>query len=261
MFYREAIPPSQLSPFVLAYWEFAVAPNTPDPFVHHIFPDGCVLMAYSSQAGAGDLRLRVVGPTLKSREVNLSPGNITWGVRLQPAACQAVIGCAPKALRGQSVPCGSLNANLSVSLLAGLKGCDTFESAVLAFSQRLLQANLNPEAIDPKAALAARLIAESGEDLKIDKVAAAVGLSVRQLERRFLAAVGITPKQFARTRRVRKIAVALAESEQITWAALAAEMGFVDQAHLGHEFAALTGSSPTSFARRLRKIGHGELLK
>lgn len=91
-------------------------------------------------------------------------------------------------------------------------------------------------------------------------IAAAVGLSVRQLERRFRAAAGLTPKQFARVRRVRAAAVTLVKDEGKGWAARAAEMGFADQPHLAREFVALTGCPPAAFAEDVAEIEHGDLL-
>jgi AraC-like DNA-binding protein len=47
----------------------------------------------------------------------------------------------------------------------------------------------------------------------------------------------------------------------MNWASRAAEMGFADQAHLTHEFSMLTGRSPNSFAEKVKRIEHGELIK
>lgn len=73
-------------------------------------------------------------------------------------------------------------------------------------------------------------------------VARTLGISERQLERRFLARVGITPKRFASLRRFEQ-AVALARgSASLTEVALAA--GYYDQSHFIREFRRFAGATP-----------------
>ena len=38
-------------------------------------------------------------------------------------------------------------------------------------------------------------------------------------------------------------------------------MGFSDQAHLTHEFSTITGRSPNSFAKNVKRIEHGKIIK
>jgi AraC-like DNA-binding protein len=85
-------------------------------------------------------------------------------------------------------------------------------------------------------------------------------LSVRQLQRRFLNATGLTPKQFARVQRWRATAIKLAGDTESKLVDCAAELGFTDQAHLSRECASLTGRSPKSFTEKVRQIEHGNLV-
>ena len=78
-------------------------------------------------------------------------------------------------------------------------------------------------------------------------LAAALGLSERQLERRFLAAVGVTPKRFAGLRRFER-AVRLAQTEP-TLAQAAVAAGYYDQSHLVRDFRRYAGASPTALLR------------
>ncbi len=84
-------------------------------------------------------------------------------------------------------------------------------------------------------------------------------MSSRQLQRRFSAAVGLSPKQFARVRRLREALLHLVEESDVSWAAVAAELGFADQAHLIREFSALAGLPPVVVSERIRRIGHGRV--
>ncbi len=69
--------------------------------------------------------------------------------------------------------------------------------------------------------------------------------SPRQLHRRFVAAVGYGPKTFQRVLRLQRVLALVARSRRESLAALAAEAGYADQAHMSRELRALTGQSPS----------------
>jgi transcriptional regulator GlxA family with amidase domain len=54
----------------------------------------------------------------------------------------------------------------------------------------------------------------------------------------------VSPKRYARIARIRRV---LARAGTASWAQIAAEQGFFDQAHLSGEFHALVGYSPRAF--------------
>jgi AraC-like DNA-binding protein len=257
MHYRESLPSSGLHDLVLSFWEFAVAETVPGPHNHYVFPDGCALLSYCGKSMRLTPGVKVIGPTIRSRVVPVWAGEVWWGVRLQPAAVQAVIGCAPRILRDKAEPCAAINPELDRALLCTLEDSKCFADAVVAYEQ-VLSKFLHHQ-IDGKVAAAARFIDGAGGRAKIEEVALAVGLSERQLQRRFSETVGLTPKQFARVRRLRSTTVAMLGRELTEWANLAAEAGYADQSHLVHELNALTGHLPTSFERRVRRIEHGFL--
>ena len=79
----------------------------------------------------------------------------------------------------------------------------------------------------------------------VTEIARELHLSSRQLQRRFLTAVGMTPKRFMRVMRFARAWQSASMSPHLTWAGLAAEHGFADQAHLVREFRAFGAEPPT----------------
>ena len=76
-------------------------------------------------------------------------------------------------------------------------------------------------------------------------VSAAVGLSERQLRRRFESAVGYGPKRFGRILRFQRLLDLLhGHSVPVRWAELAVEANYSDQPHMIKECLALAGVSP-----------------
>jgi AraC-like DNA-binding protein len=80
----------------------------------------------------------------------------------------------------------------------------------------------------------------------LDWVAAQAGMSPRQFRRRCFEESGLAPKHLCRILRFRH-ACELAISRGSGWAAIAADAGYFDQAHLIHDFHEFTGRAPVSF--------------
>lgn len=85
--------------------------------------------------------------------------------------------------------------------------------------------------------------------MPVGQVADGLGLLPRTLRRRFTAQVGLTPKRFARVTRLRQVTRALDGQARADWAAVAAEHGYSDQAHLIDEFRDLAGLTPADYLR------------
>lgn len=58
---------------------------------------------------------------------------------------------------------------------------------------------------------------------------------------------GLGPKEMARVARLRSVLAHLASERRADWADLANAFGYADQAHLIHEFQALTGKTPARY--------------
>jgi transcriptional regulator GlxA family with amidase domain len=78
---------------------------------------------------------------------------------------------------------------------------------------------------------------------RVADVAAEIGYSERQLNRRVLAAVGYGPKMLVRVARLRRL-VSLSDG---SLASRALEAGYASQAHMSDEVRSLTGLTPVRF--------------
>ena len=84
--------------------------------------------------------------------------------------------------------------------------------------------------------------------VSIAQLAGELGISNRQLGRRFENAVGFSPKEFARLSRFLHAVRALSERTQNTLTETALECGYFDQAHFNHEFREFAGMTPGQFS-------------
>ena len=257
--YYEFDPAPALARHVTSYWAFRARGGAPR--THRLWPDGCVTLAWILPAGGRPLAV-LTGPHLESRDVGVEPDTAYWGVRFWPDAGGAVTGIAGPELRDLSVPAPrALQAGLD-QLAAGLAG--SAPSAEQARATAALDAMLLPlvraaRPLDDAVRRAVLAIVAARGDAPISEIATAIGLGERQLQRRFREAVGLTPKQFARIRRMREAAAGVLRGQARGWAGIAADLGFADQSHLIHEFSQLTGLTPVAFEDRLRRIEHGPI--
>ena len=113
----------------------------------------------------------------------------------------------------------------------------------------LLLARLEPgRGPHPQVQEAVRLIRASRGRVTVRWLADELNLSISQLERSFARHVGVGPKLLARQARVCALAAEAMTLASPSWALLAAQYGYADQAHLAREFRALTGLTPSRLA-------------
>jgi AraC-like DNA-binding protein len=83
--------------------------------------------------------------------------------------------------------------------------------------------------------------------MPVSQLVSRLGLLPKTLVRRFSTAVGINPKRFARVERLQRVLRAVRLSSRPDWCALAAELGYTDQAHLIHDFRELADITPSEY--------------
>jgi methylphosphotriester-DNA--protein-cysteine methyltransferase len=81
--------------------------------------------------------------------------------------------------------------------------------------------------------------------------ASGLGWSRKHLAAKFRHEIGLTPKTIARMARFNRVLIRARRRDPGSWAALAAECCYADQAHLVRDFKDFTGESPTAWQARL----------
>lgn len=252
--YAERDPGPGLQEWVVSYWAFEVTEGAV-PRPHHPPPDGCTSIAII-RPGRGQTMVMVSGPWLEPFAVPVAPGNRYCGIRLRPDTGGLVARTDPANLRNRSQPAAPLLGPLAMELAEAAEGAADLDALAPAFDRLLLRhvAGLpRPEPVARRAV--ARLWATRGE-LPVTALAAELEVAPRTLLRRFRAATGMTPKQYARIARFWAAARSLMDHDRAGWSRVAAETGYADQAHLTNEFADLLGLSPSRFEEHVRATRH-----
>jgi AraC-like DNA-binding protein len=100
-------------------------------------------------------------------------------------------------------------------------------------------------AISDEIGWALATIVASGGRARVASIADEIGWSRKHLAARFADQVGVGPKSIARIARFNRAANLSKRADRTSWADLAVECGYADQAHMVREFRALAGATPT----------------
>lgn len=109
-----------------------------------------------------------------------------------------------------------------------------------------------PDAEDPMLALEHAMRADRGKK-PVSELAEQIGISVRQLERRFLERVGLTPKAFSGVLRFNH-AYALMRSKATLDLDTALACGYYDESHMMKDLAFYLGDAPKRFVHLHRPM-------
>jgi AraC-like DNA-binding protein len=250
LLYFEVDPPSELAGVVLAYWGFEVRSGAPAR--HTLWPDAGLSIVWGMHQGETFV-LAAMGARTEPVAVPVQPGLAFRGVRFWPDAARAICDIDPRRTLNERLPLQRLGAP-GERLLVATRGVASLAHAFDIFGAAI-GPSISTGAIDPLVRQALVMI-DAGPDRTIGAVARELGMSDRQLRRRFGDATGLSPKEYARIRRLRQTLGRVIGSGDSPWSTIAAHSGFADQPHLVNEIVRMTAYTPTLLAQRLRLIEH-----
>lgn len=225
---------------LLCFWTQSIS-GSHGRYSHRVLPDACIDIVFINDAAP-----LLVGPWQESFLADFAPGTKILGVRFHPGRAPGLLKTPAFALLNLSAPlrevCGqsalaqfarvldqpslpAKRASLEAVMSAWLSGCDAADRPVRGAVHWL--------ACHPAG--------------RIDQLCQAMGISPRQLHRRFLAAVGYGPKMFQsilRFQRVLHLASRFPAASGL--AHVAAEAGYADQSHMTREVRRFSRKSPTA---------------
>lgn len=190
-----------------------------------MLPDGCMDLVWR------DGTVLVAGPDTEPFTVTASSA-LGVGLRFPPGVLPHLLGVPAAHLRNQRVLLDDVIGRHLTRGLAGVGSADA-AGAFEAFARARMAAVGPPQ---PVVTAAAHLL---GTGMPVMDVAAATGLSARALHRLGARSYGYGPKTLAgilRLERARRLA-----AQGVPSAVVAAECGYVDQAHLIRESRRITG--------------------
>jgi AraC-like DNA-binding protein len=243
-----------LAPFVERYWSVSWDLTGRPPFRSEVLSHPSVNVSVESgdrpRFGFALPAVLVHGVVSRRFTVDLVGTGRVTAVKFRPGGFRAFTGVLP--------------ARNSVAPLRGELGVDpdVLRAAVLARDDdadrvAVLDAALAPHAPEPEPAyldllaLLDRMI-DDRSLVRVDQVADLAVTSTRSLQRLFAAYVGLSPKAVLARYRLQDAAALIDAGAVDDLAALAADLGWFDQAHFSRDFRAVVGVPPSAYLQRAR---------
>jgi AraC-like DNA-binding protein len=201
-----------------------------------VLPDGSIDVVWG-QAQVPILAGPDTGPVPSARP----RGTTVAGVSFHPGAAPALLGLPADELRDLRVPLADVWGGDAERLEQHL---DESPAARLKLIKDELQRRLR--SAEPRDELVGAAIARLRRpgSRSVPEISRELGISERQLRRRFRAAVGYGPKTLARVLRFQRMLAIARQGAISDLAQLATAAGYADQAHLTVECTRLAGMSP-----------------
>jgi AraC-like DNA-binding protein len=238
--YRELAPSADVYSLVACRWMRDAPDASADSVL--VLPDGCVDLLWRE----GELVLAGVDRTARSTAVN--PGKRTLGLRMRPGVAGAVLGMPASEVLDVHVKLEELLGPAADELAERL-GKTREDEEAFGLLEATIASRVRDGGPDPLVLAATRRLGFPGA--RVDELAESLGISDRQLRRRFHGSVGYGPKTLDRVLRFRRLvaqsgAIAAGESDL---ARVAADLGYADQAHMTRDCLRLSGLTPVGLAQ------------
>jgi AraC-like DNA-binding protein len=193
--------------------------------------------------------------------IDTAEQRLICGASFRPGGGAALFGAPADEARDRHVALADAWGAVGAGLRARLLDAGPDPHAVLDALERVLLERLRAArdpAPDP--AIAFALGALDG-GAQVGAVTDRLGMSPARFIRRFAAAVGLTPKRYARLQRFDRVLHAVDLGRAIDWARVALDCGYFDQAHLIHDFREFSGVCPTAYVPRMMGDRHHTILR
>lgn len=189
----------------------------------------------------------LAGPTTRRSFRDLSGRGWAVGALLRPAAVPSFTD-DPAALRDayRTMDLPELHAAVTAAM-AGDDPEARRAGAVAAYCAWLIANIPTPDEPAQLANAMADLIDTDPAVLRVSDAARRLGISVRTMQRLANKYVGLPPAAMIRRRRLQEAALRLREEPGTDLAAVAADLGYADHAHLSRDFRDVLGFTPSSY--------------
>ena len=204
-------------------------------------------------AGDGKTRLSVppafiTGSHTASYVSNIVAGEPVMAVHFRPGGAFPFLG----------IPLGDLaDTYVGIDEVWGSDGRDLHERLIetpaaearFAILEEFLLSRPWLSADRQPAVTAAMVAIENNPSIRMGDIHDRIGMSTKRLIGLFRAEVGLSPKAYARVRRL-QAALRLLGASPVCGADVAAEVGYFDQAHFVRDFESFTGMTPTQYSQQ-----------
>jgi AraC-like DNA-binding protein len=253
--YREFPVPIELAAHFLCFWTQSIV-GPPGEYGHWVLPDACIDIVFINHVPPV-----LVGPWTDPFEVRLAAGTKIVGARWHPGRSASLLGVPAAELRNRSVQVSDVWRKKN-SCFARISDAPNLAGRMSLLDEALLAAVASAAPFDRAVDAGIRWLARHPHG-RVEQLSQRLGVSTRQMQRRFTAAVGYGPKMFQSVLRFQRVLnLAGRRYTHQSLAQLAADAGYADQAHMTREVQRFANCPPSTLLRTaVCTLGMSDLFK
>jgi AraC-like DNA-binding protein len=256
MRYAEFAPSPALARYVKCFWTLSGDRTSPAQPPEPILPDGCIELVLNfadrfkrtHADGRTEIQLPrfVVGQMEESVLIQPTGTTDLLGIRFRTGGAFPALRVPLEEITGSILPLGQISSALDRALATRICDAPSSSARIAAAEQALLGCIRSSRDDDHIVHAAVGAIAKQHGVISISRLARALSVNSRKLERNFLERVGLGPKRLCRILRFQRVLQAVERFNTGEWAAVAVECGYYDQAHLIRDFRDFSGLTPAA---------------
>lgn len=259
--YQKIAPPTHLKPYVVCFYLWEVDLVSTGPLFVESPPTGYASMVFNygtpyDVASARNTFSKtpqafITGQASKNYRFCIQKSLGAVGIVFHPSAIASLFGVKMYEFTDERHDLLSVLGKEAGYLVEQIEEAPTpaekIEVLIGFLNGVLLKRNHRPDKTD----LAAQLIIGKKGVVQISDLLMDLYVSRRQFERSFMMKVGVSPKYFARVRRISHLCNLMVQKKwQIEdWHELVHGLGYYDQAHFIKDFASFTGKAPSEYLK------------
>ena len=257
MHYAEILPSIHLREYIKCFWTLeqieANQIHQPEP----VLPDGRIELIFNLATpfkryhfdGTTEIQPRsiIVGQTLKHTTIKPLGHINLFGVRFQTAGAHIFFDFPLNELTDKIENLDNVLAIKGKYLEQRINEANSVNDRIALIENEVSKKMTFGTYFDISTAEVVKIIEAAHGLISIENLSKKVGISSRQLERKFQQYIGLSPKSFCRIKRIQSILDVMNTGEIDSWADLTLGFGYFDQAHFVRDFKLFTGKSPTVY--------------
>ena len=256
MEYREILPLPQLQPYIKFFWVLQGEDANPKP--ERIFPDGCLELIFHLKTSyrrfiGNDTLLQpsafIFGQITQAKFFLPSPQTQILAIRFRAHGLAAFTPMPVHEFTNVEVSLENLWGNAGKELEEQINSLPVSQ-ALQTLQQFLLKRLHKNKQQTAQAAIAtiSNAMLQTNATHSVEYWADAANLSTRQFNRNFRNIIGISPKEYLKILRFNQAIVLYKDESTESFAMLAHQCGYYDQAHFIKDFKDYTGTTPKGYA-------------
>lgn len=256
MNYQVYTPCPELQPFIKCFWSLEDEKQD-EPVKQRVLPDGCMEMIFHYgdhyqqyfEDGSSIIQPKSFLFGQITKYIEIAPTGISGiiSARFLPDGISPFLHMPLTALENRAVPIKEIFGEGGKSLEEQVINANDTNKRIKLIETFLLSKLSEQRTIDAITTSCIDLIFQSQGQIGSAELADKMNINRRKMERKFISAIGMSPKQLARVARLQATLKMLERKSTSTLTDVAYENGYYDQSHFIKDFREFTGMSPKYF--------------